>query len=415
MTAQTTAPQAPDAIGAEIGSAGEVDPTRATAGGPVAARPHSHGDGPSGTPAERFTSRDPEDFAVPTGREEEWKFTPLRKLRPFFNLFTPSGELAGSTDAPDTVVAERIPVSDLRVGRSVAPQDRVSALAWAGVENAFYVGIPKDIQVEEPIRVSGVGSGGQAYAHLVIEAEAFAEAVVVVDYTGLLQVAENVEIIVGDGAKLTVISVQEWDAGALHLSAHHAKLGRDASLKHISITTGGSIVRIVPTVHFTAPGASAELFGLAFAESGQHFESRLFVDHSVPRCASNVLYKSAISGDTARTVWIGDVRIRPAATETETYELNRNLLLSDGARADSVPNLEIETGEIISAGHASATGRFDDLQLFYLQARGIPEAEARRLVVRGFFAEVLDLVTIPDLRDRLMTAVEIRLGVGDGQ
>jgi Fe-S cluster assembly protein SufD len=122
------------------------------------------------------------------------------------------------------------------------------------------------------------------------------------------------------------------------------------------------------------------------------------------------LYKNALLGDSARTVWIGDVRIRPAATGTNTYEMNRNLLLSDGARADSVPNLEIETGNIAGAGHASATGRFDDLQLFYLQSRGIPEDEARRLVVRGFFADVVDRIGIPDLQRQLMTAIEARLG-----
>ena len=129
-----------------------------------------------------------------------------------------------------------------------------------------------------------------------------------------------------------------------------------------------------------------------------------------PNCTSNVLYKNALLGESARTVWIGDVRIRPSATGTETYEMNRNLLLSDGARADSVPNLEIETGDIAGAGHASATGRFDDLQLFYLQSRGIPEDEARRLVVRGFFADVVDRIGVPDLQHQIMTAIEARLG-----
>jgi Fe-S cluster assembly protein SufD len=123
-----------------------------------------------------------------------------------------------------------------------------------------------------------------------------------------------------------------------------------------------------------------------------------------------VLYKNALLGETSRTVWIGDVRIRPTATGTSTYEMNRNLLLSDGARADSVPNLEIETGEIAGAGHASATGRFDDLQLFYLQSRGIDAEEAQRLVVRGFFADVVDRIGLPDLQHRIMTAIEARLG-----
>src|SRR6185437_3310954 len=131
--------------------------------------------------------------------------------------------------------------------------------------------------------------------------------------------------------------------------------------------------------------------------AGQHLESRLFIDHAAPSCSSTVLYKNALLGHAARTVWIGDVRIRPAAIGTSTFETNRNLLLSDGARADSVPNLEIETGEIAGAGHASATGRFDDLQLFYLQSRGIEADEARRLVVRGFLADVIEHIEVQPL------------------
>ncbi|MDI5939589.1 SufD family Fe-S cluster assembly protein, partial [Micromonospora sp. DH15] len=143
-----------------------------------------------------------------------------------------------------------------------------------------------------------------------------------------------------------------------------------------------------------------------------HLEHRQLVDHNVPDCRSYVGYRGALQGADAHTVWVGDVLIRAEATGTETYEINRNLLLSDGARADSVPNLEIETGEIAGAGHASATGRFDDEQLFYLMARGIPETEARRLVVRGFFAELINKIPVEELRDRLGDAIEARLAKG---
>ena len=130
---------------------------------------------------------------------------------------------------------------------------------------------------------------------------------------------------------------------------------------------------------------------------------------TLPHCKSRVTYKGALQGETARTVWVGDVLIRAEAEGTDTYELNRNLVLTDGARADSVPNLEIETGEIKGAGHASATGRFDDLQLFYLQARGIPEDEAKRLVVRGFFVDVIREIPLADLRDEVTAAIEEEL------
>ena len=229
------------------------------------------------------------------------------------------------------------------------------------------------------------------------------------------------EFVVGDAARLTVVSIEDWADDALHVTAHHAKIGRDAVLRHVAVTLGGDLVRATATVRFTAPGGDAELLGLYFADDGQHLESRLLVDHSQPNCRSNVLYKGALQGDPnssrpdAHTVWIGDVLIRAEAEGTDTFEVNRNLVLTDGARADSVPNLEIETGEIAGAGHASATGRFDDEQLFYLRARGIPEYQARRLVVRGFFGEIISKIAVPDVRDRLTAAIEHELAITESR
>jgi len=195
----------------------------------------------------------------------------------------------------------------------------------------------------------------------------------------------------------------------VHVSEQHLKLGRDASLKHTVITLGGDLVRVSPTATFADKGGDVEMLGVYFADGGQHQEHRLFVDHAVPNCKSRVGYKGALQGEGAHTVWIGDVLIRAAAEATDTYEFNRNLVLTPGARADSVPNLEIETGEIEGAGHASATGRFDDEQLFYLQSRGIAEEAARRLVVRGFFHEILVKIDVPEVRERLEAAIEAEL------
>jgi Fe-S cluster assembly protein SufD len=233
--------------------------------------------------------------------------------------------------------------------------------------------------------------------------------VVVVDYRGGGTYGENVELVLGDGARLTVMFIHDWADDAVHVTAHHAALGRDAALNHTVVTLGGDLVRVSPTMTFTGPGGDIEANGLYFADAGQHLEHRTFVDHAVPHCRSNVTYKGALQGRGAHTVWIGDVLIRAAAEGTDTFELNRNLVLTDGARADSVPNLEIETGEIKGAGHASATGRFDDEQLFYLTSRGIPTGLARRLVVRGFFNEVLAKITVPEVRQRLEAAIEAEL------
>ena len=246
-----------------------------------------------------------------------------------------------------------------------------------------------------------------------IVAERFSKAVVVLDHQGTAVVSENVEIIVEDGAELTVVSLQEWADDAVHASAQQAKIGRDAKFKHIVVSLGGDVVRVTPSTRFTAPGADVEMFGLYFADAGQHLEQRLFVDHAVANCKSRVLYKGALQGRNAHTVWVGDVLIRKEAEGTDTYEANRNLVLTDGARADSVPNLEIETGLIEGAGHASATGRFDDEHLFYLMARGIPEKVARRLVVRGFLNEIIQQINVPAIEERLTAAVERELAATD--
>jgi Fe-S cluster assembly protein SufD len=175
------------------------------------------------------------------------------------------------------------------------------------------------------------------------------------------------------------------------------------------VTLGGGVVRIAPSVRYAGPGGDAELLGAYFADAGQHLEHRLFVDHAQPDCRSRVDYKGALQGASAHTVWIGDVLIRPEATGTDTYERNRNLVLSDATRVDSVPNLEILTGEVVGAGHASASGRLEDQHLFYLMARGIPEAEARRLVIRGFFGTLIDRIGIPQVAERVAAGIELEL------
>jgi len=379
----------------------------ATSGGPLNAGPHVH---TTGTPAERFTSRNPEDFAVPTGREEEWRFTPLRALRPFFQPFVEVAPPTVEVSAPAGAEVAEIERTDPRIGSVLHPADRVSALALASSSPAQLVTIAADAQLDEPVVITVRGAGSRFAGHLFVDVGRFAQATVILDHVGSAQLSANVEVRVGDGAAVTFISVQDWDADALHVAAHTALIGRDATFRHVNVTLGGKLVRIAPTVDFAGPGGRAELLGVSFAGAGQHQEARLYVDHGAPDCTSDVLYKNALTGADARTVWIGDVRIRPSATGTETFELNRNLVLSDGARADSVPNLEIQTGEIAGAGHASATGRFDDQQLFYLQSRGIPAEDARRLVVRGFFADIIGRIGVPALQDRLMQTIEQRLG-----
>jgi Fe-S cluster assembly protein SufD len=366
---------------------------------------------PTGTPAERFTSRDPDAFPEPSTHQEDWRFSPLVRLREFFNPVEPDGVIEGEQTVPEGAHVEVVEPSSLAAfGTALTPADRPSALAMAYAPRGLHVTVDAGAELAEPIMLSRRGVSGRSYTHHVVEVGANAHATLIIDHRGLIKVAANVEFVLGDGAHLSVVAVNAADAGSVQLSSYAALVGRDATYRHVNVALSGSVLRIVPTVRFAGPGGHAELLGVGFAGNDQHFETRLFIDHSEPNCTSNVLYKNALLGQSARTVWIGDVRIRPSATGTDTYEMNRNLLLSDGARADSVPNLEIQTGNIAGAGHASATGRFDDLQLFYLQSRGIPETVARRLVVRGFFADVVERIGLPDLEHQLMTAIEARLG-----
>jgi len=320
-----------------------------------------------------------------------------------------SGAIRVEIDAAPEVSVETVGRDDVRIGRAGIPGDRVSAQAWSSFEKATVLTVPAEAIASRPTAVTVHGEGATAYGHLIVEVKQFAQAVVVLDHRGTATYADNIELVVGDGAHLTVVALHDWDDGSVHLTTHHAKVGRDARLKTIVVSLGGDVVRVCPSVTYSGTGGDAELLGLYFADAGQHLEHRLFVDHAYPHCRSRVTYKGALQGEGAHTIWIGDVLIRAQAEGTDTYELNRNLLLTEGARADSVPNLEIETGEIQGAGHASATGRFDDEALFYLQSRGIREDEARRLVVRGFFADVIGQIGIPEIQQRLTAGIEAEL------
>jgi Fe-S cluster assembly protein SufD len=356
-------------------------------------------------------SYDPADFGVPDGREEEWRFTPLRRLR---GLHTdsppvPAAKVAVEVDPAPEVKTHTAERGGSMLGRTFIPADRVSARAYASFDEATVITVPAGTDASRPTVVTVTGQGGTGYGHLLVQAEPFSRAVVVLDHRGSATYADNVELVVGDSASLSVVSLQDWADDAVHLTQHYATLGRDAKLRHTAVTLGGSVVRLAPSVRYGGPGGDAELTGLYFADAGQHLEHRLFVDHEVPNCRSRVTYKGALQGEGAHAVWIGDVLIRPGASGTDTYEYNRNLVLTDGTRVDSVPNLEILTGEIVGAGHASASGRLEDHHLFYLMARGIPFEEARRLVIRGFFGQLIDTIEVPELRSRIAEAVEAEL------
>jgi len=358
-------------------------------------------------------SFDVDAHPVPTGREEIWRFTPLKRLRGLHDDAALDGSTVGADyDAPSSVVFESLAADSPVLGSSgFVPTDRIAARVWHEAGQRYAVTVPAETELDRPVFVTLTGTGVQhaTATHAVITAGAHSRATVVLRFLGSATLADNVEIVVGDGADLTVVSIDDWADDAVHVGHRHAKVGRDARFKHVDVTFGGSVVRHDTTAEYAGPGGDVEMLGLYFADAGQHIEHRLFVDHTAPKTKSHVSYKGALQGEGAHTVWIGNVLIRKVAEGIETYEENRNLVLTDGCQADSVPNLEIETGEIEGAGHASATGRFDDEQLFYLRSRGIAEDEARRLVVHGFFNDLIRRIDVPELEEQLAATVEAEL------
>ena len=382
---------------------------------------HSHG-GPRyvSSRADRPTSFDPADIPVPRGREEEWRFTPMKRFAPLFDLDAIRAATAGQSDAgvrietdlPDGVSLETVARSDARIGTVGAPVDRTGVTAWNGTETATVLTLEPGAQLERAARLNIIGQDAQlahpTAQHILVAAEAGSKGTVVLDHTGTAALTQGVEVTVADGAELTLVTVQGWEDGAVHASNHRVKVYGRGVLKHVVVSLGGD-VRICPDLGFSGEGGHIDAYGVYFTDAGQHQEHRPYVAHTEPHCYSRVTYKGALQGEGAHAVWVGDCLIGQAARGTDTYELNRNLVLTEGAKADSVPNLEIENGNIEGAGHASATGRFDDQQLFYLRARGIPETEARRLVVLGFFNEIVAEIGVDEVEERLMAAIEKEL------
>ncbi len=355
----------------------------------------------------RVRSNNPDDFVVPTGREEDWRFTPLRRLHGLHEAAVGSAEWNITHEAPEQATVTILNDAAAVETRFVA-SDRIAARGFEGRERTIVVEVAAGVELAAPVRVA-INTTGIAFGHVVVRVGTHSRASVIVDYTGSAVAAINVECIVGDGADLTYVEIHDQDSTAVHNGELRTFVGRDAHFRGASVTLGGDLIRLRPTVEFDAPGGAAELLGVLLAGPNQHHEARTFIDHGQPHCSSDVAYKAVLHGAGAHTVWVGDVYVRHTATDIDTYELNRNLLLDDGPRADSVPNLELETGNIQRAGHASVTGKMDADQLFYLQSRGITEPEARRLVVRGFFSDILDRIGDAELAERVASAVEAAL------
>ena len=381
---------------------------------------HSHGPARRyvSSRADRPTSFDPADIPVPRGREEEWRFTPVRRFAPLFDLEAiraatgEGGALEVAVDAPEGVTVETVTRDDARIGSVGAPVDRTGITAWGGFTDATALTLIAGAEPDRAVLLTVAGHDPDlarpTAQHLHIAARPGSKGTVLLDHTGTAALTQGVEVVVDDGAELTLVTVQGWEDAAIHASNHRIQVRGRGVLKHVVVSLGGD-VRICSDLGFCGEGGRIEAFGVYFTDAGQHQEHRPYVAHTEPHCYSRITYKGALQGKRAHAVWVGDCLIGAGARGTDTYELNRNLVLTEGAKADSIPNLEIENGNIEGAGHASAIGRFDDEQLFYLRARGIPEIEARRLVVLGFFNEIVAEIGVDEVEERLMAAIEKEL------
>ena len=390
--------------------------------------PHADPKDPYAFPATMPSSADkeprsfnPDDFPMPTRKQDDWRFTPIDRMEEFFTVFKPSGltkvsvtMIDGSEPPADQVSSSQILMDQAPCGTVLKPSDRAAAVEWASGKQATVVTLKGTLDQPVLVRVDGGGPELDAF-HLVIKAEAGTKADLVVEHQGQARLAEGVEIDIGDNSQVSTTFIQEWDKGSKHVGNHRIHLGAEASLRHSVVSLGGDVVRLRMDQDFGGEQGDLNMLGIYFVDPGQHMEHRTMVVHNHPNCKSRVVYKGALDGIGAHTTWVGNALIQPTAPGTDSYELNRNLVLTPGAIADSEPNLEIENGDIIGAGHASSVGRFDDEELFYLQSRGIPEQEARKLVVRGFFGELVEEIDVPSVSGHLMGVIDRRLAAGEDQ
>jgi Fe-S cluster assembly protein SufD len=216
-----------------------------------------------------------------------------------------------------------------------------------------------------------------------------------------------VEIHVGPGARVRYASIQEWGEGVTHLGVLRARLSRDAEFRSLAIGFGASLSRTEVEAILDEPGGHSEMLGVFFADGAQHFDHRSEQDHRAPNCRSDLLYKGALRGH-SRAVYSGWVHVRPGAQKTDAMQTSRNIVLSEHAKADAIPNLEIEANDV-RCGHAASVGPVEEETLFYLESRGIPHGEAEQLIITGFFQEVLDRVQIAEVREGAAAAIRQEL------
>lgn len=373
-------------------------------------------------------SFDPADFPQPKAKDNEWRYLDMDKISEFMQPFTPTNLTQVSVSFEDGsavpqlsdkqashelgVSFGQISKNEYPAGSVSKPVDLTAAIQWQVTQRVYWLNITSDVEKPVIIRVHSNNAERDAL-HFVITAAANSHASVVVMHDGLAHLAEGMEISTGADSTLNFTTIQQWDEASKHVGTERIRVGANAELRHRVVTLSGNFVRLRMDPDYAGKKGFLDMLGIYYVLPGDYAEHRTMVCHNQADCKSRVIYKGALDGKGARSAWVGNALILPTAPNTDSYELNRNLVLKPGAIADSEPQLEIENGDIIGAGHASSVGRFEDEQLFYLESRGVSEENARKLVVRGFFEELINQIGVESVQTALMQRIEERLAKGE--
>lgn len=391
-----------------------------------------------------------EKMELPGEKEEPWRYTNLARLKFDLESFSATPH-TGSAD-PVAVPTGRGALSLERgFGRSVAVApaltgsgviftdihtaieehaDLVRPHLFSQIDSASHVFsalhaalfcggaflyVPRGVTVEVPIEARHLleGTGSAIFPHSLVIVEEGAEVCYIErfgspDLSGRALSNAALEVVAGQASRVFVVSVQDYSRSVWHLEQQRFCTGRDVNLKSLVVTLGARFSRTETSTALGGEGNGVQMLGIYFAEAGQHFDFRTLQDHRAPHCLSDLLYKGALKGD-ARTVYSGLIHVRPEGQETDAYQTNRNLILSDDAKADSKPELEIENNDV-RCSHAASVGQMDENEIFYLQSRGIDRPTAERLIVHGFFEDVLGRVGRTDIHYLVQDMLESKLG-----
>lgn len=300
---------------------------------------------------------------------------------------------------------ETVPVTD----------NKFAALHGAFWTNGVVLYVPQDVEIDLPFRVFSVqeAAGIATFNHILIVAEENADVTLVDFYDSETQEEESiadsvVEVHAAEGAQVRYIQVQDWGRHTWNFSTQKGVIHQDAAVRSLNVSLGARMSKTLIASNLVEAGSSAEMLGLYFGDDTQHFDNQTRQNHESPYASSDLLFKGAIK-DRSRSVYSGVIKVWPKAHGTDAYQANRNLILSPTARADSIPNLEIGANDV-RCTHGATIAQIEEEYVFYLMSRGITRTEAEKLIVDGFFDEVIERVPVESVQKTVREAIDRKIG-----